>query len=357
MKLEYSMLALVILVVVGSSPGPSQASETARDESVASLAKEVRAKGWIAFSARSENGDWDLMLCRPDGSGLRNLTRTPNYNEASPQFSRDGKQLLYRRLKRDEKIDNNHHGTQGELVISRSDAAGGVALGASGEYPWASWSPDGKQIACLSIKGIFFVDVASRKVVRTLPRKGFFQQLTWSPDGKWLCGVSNAFGASWSIGRINVATGEADAVSTIDCCTPDWFPDSRSIIFSNRPPGQTTNNGYGWTQLWMAGHEGRASSAGWSRRLVYGEDGRHVYGGNVSPDGKYVLFTGNMEEDGDPGNSGAPMGLMRLADAPIIGGKSEELRRLHPNVHNGPVLVLPRGWEPCWTYSEIEGIR
>ncbi len=48
----------------------------------------------------------------------------------------------------------------------------------------------------------------------------------------------------------------------------------------------------------------------------------------ISPDGRYVLFTGNMQEDGDPGNAGAPMGLMRLSDAPIIGGESRELRRI-----------------------------
>ena len=75
-----------------------------------------------------------------------------------------------------------------------------------------------------------------------------------------------------------------------------------------------------------------------SRKLVYGEDGRHVYGGCVSPDGKYVLFTGNMKEDGDPGNAGAPMGLMRLADAPIIAGESKDLRALHPDAKSGPVL-------------------
>ena len=202
-------------------------------------------------------------------------------------------------------------------------------LGAAGEYPWASWSPDGKQIACLSIKGITFVDVATRQVLRKVDRKGFFQQVTWSPDGQWLCGVANSFGASWSIARMDVATGAASAVNRVDCCTPDWFPDSRSVIFSWRPPGQKANKGYGWTQLWMADAEGK------SRRLVYAEDGRHVYGGHVSPDGKYVLFTGNMQEDGDPGNAGAPMGLMRLADAPIIGGASPELRERFPQAAPG----------------------
>ena len=117
------------------------------------------------------------------------------------------------------------------------------------------------------------------------------------------------------------------------------------MIFSWRPPGQKANNGYGWTQLW------RATAEGASRQLVYGEDGRHVYGGNISPDGKYVLFTGNIKEDGDPGNAGRADGPDAAEDAPIIGGESKELRALHPEAKDGPVLVLPAGWEPCWTFD------
>ena len=313
----------------------------------AQLAAEVQSKGWIAYGARSPNGDWDLFLCRPDGSSVRPLTRTPASSEFAPQFSRDGRKLLYRRMPASEKLDNNRHGEQGELVLANADGSKPVALGKPGELPWASFSPDGAQIASLSIKGISFFNLERREIVRTLPRKGFFQQVTWSPDGKWLCGVANSFGASWSIARMDAVTGEASAVNRVDCCTPDWFPDSRDLIFSWRPPGQKANKGYGWTQLW------RATADGASRRLVYAEEGRHVYGGNVSPDGKYVLFTGNVEEDGDPGRAGAPMGLMRLSDAPIIGGESPEVRAQHPEAKSGPVLVLPAGWEPCWTAQEI----
>ena len=146
---------------------------------------------------------------------------------------------------------------------------------------------------------------------------------------------------------MEVATGQTNAVNHVDCCTPDWFPDSQHLVFSWRPHGQTVNNCYGWTQLWMADAEGK------TRRLIYAEDGRHVYGGNISPDGRYVLFTGNIREDGDPEHAGAPMGLMRLADAPVIYGQSRELRALHPDAKSGPVLVLPVGWEPCWTFTEI----
>lgn len=329
-----------------AAAGPGPAPATGPD-AVRRLANEVRGKGWIAYGARSEQGDWDLFVCRPDGSGVRNLSRTPEFNEAAPEFSRDGRKLLYRRLPRAEAIDGNRYGEQGQLVIANSDGTEPRVMGKPGEYPWAIWSPDGSQIACLAITGISVVDLSSGRVVRTLERKGFFQQLTWSPDGRWFCGVANSFGVAWSIARMEVASGAASAVNRVDCCTPDWFPDSKNVIFSWRPPGQKGNQGYGWTQLW------RVDAEGTSPRLVYGQDGRHVYGGNVSPDGQYALFTGNMLENGDPGHAGAPMGLMRLSDAPIIGGPSEELRALHPEAHSGPVLELPAGWEPCWTFAEI----
>jgi len=312
----------------------------------ADLAAEVRDKGWIVFPARSEKGDWDLFLMRPDGSKRHAITNTPDANESYPLFSRDGAQLLYRRLARNDSIDGNHYGAQGAPVIARADGRNPRALGGDGDLPWASWSPDGRQLACLAIKGIFFVDIASGKVIRNLPRLGFFQQLTWSPDGKWLSGVSNSFGTAWSIGRINAATGEANAVSRDHNCTPDWFPDNRRMVFSNRSEEQRRGGRYGWTQLWMADAEGR------ERQLVYAENGRHIYGGHVSPDGKYVLFTGNPQEDGDAGNNGAPMALMRLSDAPIVGGERAELLELFPHAKAGPVLVLPAGCEPCWTFSE-----
>lgn len=340
------LIALAVAAAVGSAWGAASVSSP---EAATRLAEEVRGQGWILYGARSLQGDWDLFRCRPDGSQAHALTQTPAWNEGSPQVSRDGRRLLFRRIKRDEKFDNNRHGEQGELVVAEIDGTHPQALGAAGEFPWASWGPEGTQIACLSIQGIALIDVATRQVLCRLERKGLFQQLTWSPDGQWLVGVANAYGTGWSIARMNVATGTAEAVNRVDCCTPDWFPDSQSVIFSWRPAEQKANAGYGWTQLWMA------DAAGKSRRLIYGEDGRHVYGGHVSPDGKYVVFTGNLEEDGDPGNAGAPMGLMRLSDAPIIGGRSVALRALHPEAKAGPVLTLPTGWEPCWAAGELPG--
>ena len=81
-----------------AAPAPAAVAE---DEAVSMLAREVQSKGWIAFSAHTGQGGWDLHLMRPDGSARRSLVSTPDANEFWPQFSRDGTRLLYRRLRRD----------------------------------------------------------------------------------------------------------------------------------------------------------------------------------------------------------------------------------------------------------------
>jgi hypothetical protein len=85
---------------------------------------------------------------------------------------------------------------------------------------------------------------------------------------------------------------------------------------------------------------------GGNRRMVLGEDGKHIYGTEISPDSKYVLFT---RADTDGGLNTAMMGVMRLSDTPAIRGESVALRKLHPEAKNAVMLDLNQGWEPNWT--------
>ena len=317
----------------------------AQDDKVAQLAKEVGNKGWIAYAARSDNGTWDLFLMRPDGSQRRNITNTPDSEEGGPRFSPDGKKLLYRRFAKGTVIDHDKWGFQGNLVIAAGDGSNPIRIGGDREYPWASWSPDGKQIACLTLKGIQIVDLESKKVVREFPRKGIYQQLFWSPDGKWFCGVANT-GMMWTIVRMSAESGELNVVHEFQSCTPDWFPDSTRIIYPSRPAGQPGNNGYGFTQLWYSDGDGKDA------KMIYGQDGFHIYGGALSPDAQYVLFTRCPQDGGGSESSGAPICIMRMADGPAIAGASPDLRKVHPEAKEAPVLQLVDGWEPCWTYAE-----
>jgi len=337
-----------VLAVVLSVPALSAAlaQDLPRDERVEALAKEVRAKGWIVYGARSENGGWDLFLSRPDGSARRNITNSADFEEGAPRFSPDGKRLLYRRTAKGTTISHDQWGFQGQLVIAEADGTSPQPVGQEKQFPWANWSPDGKQVSCLTLKGIEIVDLDSKAVVRKLPRQGIYQQMFWSPDGKWFCGVSNSLGEMWMIARLDAQTGKLNPVHKFQSCTPDWFPDSKRVIFASRPGGQPGAGGYGWTQLWMADGEGKKSE------LVYGEDGRHVYGGCLSPDAKYVLFTRGKVDGGGSESAGAPICVMRMRDAPTIAGESKDLRKVHPKTVDGPVLQFADGWEPHWRYGD-----
>ena len=318
-------------------------AETAR------LAAEVRTLGWVAYSARSPKGDWEIYAMRPDGADVRNLSNSPDTEDFYPLFSRDGRQLLYRAMPRGQTVSGNDYGRQGRLMLARANGAEAKSLGEDGALPWATWSPDGQQLLTLQPKGFAIVDLATKQVVRSFPRDGFYQQPTWSPDGRAIVGVSNGFNTGWSIARLELATLNATAVSVADCCTPDWAPGGDRVVYSRRRPHAGENGGYGWTEIWQARPDGTEP------KLVYAETGRHLYGSHLSPDGRYLLFTGNLREDGDPANQGAPMGLLRLAETPMI-AEEAGLRRTYPQAKPATALVLPAGHEPCWTAAEAPGL-
>ena len=331
---------------------PAFAQSSAADPGAAALAKEVASLGWILFSARTAQGDYDLFLSRPDGSARRNFTQTPDVNEFGGRFSPDSKRMLYRHQRRNSTLTSgkevNHDlwGTQGALVIARADGSDPQTQGEEGAYPWASWSPDGTQIACLYKREgrIRIFDLATKKMVKELPRQGIFQQLYWSPDGKHLCGTANLNGQDWNIVSIDLSTGKEELLSRVLNCTPDWFQgDPKRVVYSNRTPGLGSE--YGFTMLMQATADGK------SRTLVCGERGRHLYYGCTSPDDKYVIFS-RPESDG---GTDAKMAIVRLADTPIIVPDDyAALRSLYPNAKSGPVLQLQvDGFEPHWTYAEI----
>ena len=159
----------ILVIVVGMC-----CAGRAAEPPVNALVREVAGLGWIAFSAATEAGDWDLFVMRPDGSSRHKLIDTREYNEAGARFSPDGKRLLYYRMPSSEPVDNNTYGTF-EFMLADSNGAHPVSLGAG--YPWASWAPDGRAVAVLKPAGIQVVDVTTRQVLRTFARKGLVQQL------------------------------------------------------------------------------------------------------------------------------------------------------------------------------------
>jgi dipeptidyl aminopeptidase/acylaminoacyl peptidase len=182
-------------------------------------------------------------------------------------------------------------------------------------------------------------------VIRQIPRQGIISQLVWSPDGKAFVGTANGLGPFWNIGRLEAATGAIQAISETERynCTPDWSPDARQILYAR---GIIPEKG-GRAELWAVTTDGQ------SRRMLYAEAGRHIYGGCSAPDGKYVLFTRSVEDLGKVDNSRTTMALARWDDTPMIGDSDAALLKRFPNARTNPRLDLGPGWEPHWTYADI----
>jgi Tol biopolymer transport system component len=317
--------------------------EPPRPATAEELAIELHSKGFIAFSAQTDAGDWDLFLMRPDGAGRRQLTQTREFHEAGVRFAPDGKKILYYRIPASEAVDNNTYG-KFDLVIADADGSNSVVFGR--DFPWASWGPDGTQLACLDRRGVRIVDVASRKEVRQLARKGIVQQLVWSPDGASLAGTANGLGAYWNIGRLELKTGILNAVSEADRynCTPDWRPDSRSILYSR---GIVPETG-GYAEIWMASIDGK------EKIRLCAEKGRHLYGACSSPDGHYLVFTRSEADLGKVDNSRTRLAITRFADAPVANGAAGSTTHRSPGARRGPILDLSWGWEPHWTSANLD---
>jgi len=356
-----ALLAVCVLILANLSGGARAEKRAAKDPEVRRLYNELANKGWIIYSAMTEKGDYDVFISRPNGTSVRNLTRTPGSNELGARFFADGKRILYRRVTTLKAKVDYRELTYGVLVIANADGSNPRDIGGEGDYPWATLSPDGKQMACLYKKEgkVRIFDLATLKMLKEMPRQGIFWQLGWSPDGKEFCGTANLAGQEWNVVTYGVESGKLTLISRVLNCTPDWFPDSRGCIYSHRNPSLASDDGgaakkvgnepnYSWTMIMMADREGK------DRKLVVAEQYRHLYFACLSPDNKYVIYC-RPEKDG---SLTGPMAVIRLADTPIIDGSWQAVEKQYAkNAKRGPILHLdlPASFNPHWTYARIGG--
>ena len=102
-----------------------------------------------------------------------------------------------------------------------------------------------------------------------------------------------------------------------------------------------------YAELWLADVRTGA------RRTLYAEESRHIYGGCISPDGEYALFTRSVADLGKVDDSGTTISIIRMRDTPMLGASTPALHARFPGAKTGPRLDLAEGWEPHWTSARI----
>jgi hypothetical protein len=142
----------------------------------------------IAFT-RYTNAAFEesIFTVKNNGTDLKQLTTEKNVQEHFPDFSPDGKKIVFAKMVK---------GGQFDIYIMNSDGSGRLNLTNTPDIreDMPAWSPDGQQIAYSLSNDIYVMAADGTKPVRLTTDKGFDWVPVWSPDGKEIAFLSNRDG-------------------------------------------------------------------------------------------------------------------------------------------------------------------
>jgi hypothetical protein len=129
--------------------------------------------------SKGEYPQRDLYLINADGSGLRQLTDTPDQEERAPRVSPDGQWFTC---------------NYGDFL---ADTKTLKIRSAEGAYVWA---PDSRRTVSCEKGGVIFTDMATAQRSKPIPVQQRVDIVDMSADGKWfIFEIRNFLGSPYSI--------------------------------------------------------------------------------------------------------------------------------------------------------------
>ena len=244
--------ALLLLTACGSGNAPNTGPTSLYRINVTGdglqeiLSASVEAEYWgpawspdgsmVAFTliGPDEDGPQQLMLARPDGSGLIQLTNNDRVNYL-PAWSPDGQTVVYI----SQEVDDT---SSAELYRINVDGSNEIRLTENDAFEYgASFSPDGSRLVFGSERGgawqIYTMNADGSEQM-PLPTPAHGNAPSWSPDGSQIALSSDREGDDdiW-IMHID-GSGQRNLTKTLGNLdgwddNPQWSPDGRLIVYNS----------------------------------------------------------------------------------------------------------------------------
>jgi Tol biopolymer transport system component len=161
--------------------------------------------------AKGEPPPRDLYLINADGTGLKQLTKTPDVDERAPRVSPDGKMFTY---------------NYGDYLVDVG------ALKTRELYGGYVWSPDSRETVQCGKSGVTYQSVETGKKTRTTPVARKVDIVDLTPDGKWfIFELRDYLGCQYTIDFLSAAGGEIRKLPNHSIregeCHPAFSPDGK----------------------------------------------------------------------------------------------------------------------------------